>query len=86
MPDQQNDSNKPGTGETSPAPVSAETASLLSLIDRLSSLIERSDLIELEVESGDTGIVLRKPAALAPLAAVATAAEPAASEIGRAHV
>jgi acetyl-CoA carboxylase biotin carboxyl carrier protein len=79
MPDQQNDSNKPGTGETSPAPVSAETASLLSLIDRLSSLIERSDLIELEVESGDTGIVLRKPAALAPLAAVATAAEPAAS-------
>jgi acetyl-CoA carboxylase biotin carboxyl carrier protein len=80
MPDQQNESNKPGTGETPPAPVSAETASLLGLIDRLSSLIERSDLIELEVESGDTGIVLRKPAALAPLAAFAAAPEaPAAT-------
>jgi len=59
-----------------PAPMSAETASLLSLIDRLGSLLERSDLIELEVESGETGIVLRKPSALMPVA-VAAAAAPA---------
>ena len=59
-----------------PAPMSAETASLLSLIDRLGSLLERSDLIELEVESGETGIVLRKPSALMP-GAVAAAAAPA---------
>ena len=40
-------------------------ASLLALIDRLAALLERSDLTELEVESGGTGLVLRKPAALA---------------------
>jgi acetyl-CoA carboxylase biotin carboxyl carrier protein len=52
--------------------MSAETASLLSLIDKLGSLLERSDLVELEVESGDTGIVLRKPAALAqPMTSIA---------------
>jgi acetyl-CoA carboxylase biotin carboxyl carrier protein len=71
---------------------SEEAASLLALIDRLGALLERSDLIELEVEAGETGIVLRKPSALAPLAAAsgstpapadtaggpgATAAEPA---------
>jgi acetyl-CoA carboxylase biotin carboxyl carrier protein len=39
---------------------------LLALIDRLAALLDRSDLTELEVESGDTGLVLRKPAALAP--------------------
>ncbi len=52
--------NKPADA----APMSAETASLLELIDRLGSLLERSDLMELEVESGETGIILRKPAAL----------------------
>jgi acetyl-CoA carboxylase biotin carboxyl carrier protein len=46
--------------------MSAETASLLGLIDKLDSLLERSDLVEIEVEAGETGIVLRKPAALAP--------------------
>jgi acetyl-CoA carboxylase biotin carboxyl carrier protein len=46
-------------------PISPETASLLGLIDRLGSLLERTDLVELEVEAGDTGIVLRKHAALA---------------------
>ena len=62
------------------APMSEETASLLGLIDRLGSLLERSDLVELEVESGETAIVLRKPAALTPAAGVAAAsgtAEPA---------
>jgi acetyl-CoA carboxylase biotin carboxyl carrier protein len=64
-------------------PVSAETASLLGLIDKLSSLLERSELTELEVEAGETGIVLRKPSALMPTnvaaAAVATPAAEAAS-------
>jgi len=53
--------------------MSPDTASLLGLIDKLGSLLERSDLVELEVESGETGIVLRKPSALAPVAAVAAA-------------
>jgi acetyl-CoA carboxylase biotin carboxyl carrier protein len=55
------------------ASMSPETASLLGLIDKLGSLLERSDLVELEVESGETGIVLRKPAALAPIAVTAPA-------------
>jgi acetyl-CoA carboxylase biotin carboxyl carrier protein len=41
-------------------------ASLLALIDRLSALLDRSDLAELEVQVGATGLVLRKPQALAP--------------------
>jgi hypothetical protein len=53
--------------------MSPETASLLGLIDKLGSLLERSDLVELEVESGETGIVLRKPAALADGAVAAAA-------------
>jgi acetyl-CoA carboxylase biotin carboxyl carrier protein len=57
-------------------PGNAGDASLLGLIDRLGSLLERSDLTELEVEVGGTALVLRKPAALAPLAAAAVA-EPA---------
>ncbi len=48
-------------------------------MDKLTALLERSDLSEIEVESGGTGIVLRKPAApvaltaAAPTAAAATA-------------
>jgi acetyl-CoA carboxylase biotin carboxyl carrier protein len=53
--------------------MSPETASLLGLIDRLGALLERSDVVELEVEAGETGIVLRKPAALAPVAAAPAA-------------
>jgi acetyl-CoA carboxylase biotin carboxyl carrier protein len=68
-----------GAGTPEPSPVSPETASLLSLVDRLGALLEKSDLVEIEVEAGETGIVLRKPAALAPtvVAAAAPAAEPA---------
>ena len=40
--------------------------SLLALIDQLSSLLERSELTELEVQVGSTGLVLRKPSAVAP--------------------
>ena len=49
--------------------LSAADASLLALVDRLAGLLERSDLLELEVEAGGTGIVLRKAAALAAPAA-----------------
>lgn len=38
-------------------------AELLALIDRLAELLERSDLSELEIESGGTGLILRKPLA-----------------------
>jgi acetyl-CoA carboxylase biotin carboxyl carrier protein len=45
-----------------------DDARLLGLIDRLAALLDRSDLTELEVEAGGTGLVLRKPSALAPVA------------------
>ena len=44
-------------------PLDGEDAELLGLIDRLAELLERSDLTELEVESGGTGLVLRKAVA-----------------------
>lgn len=53
---------------------------LLALIDRLATLLDRSDLTELEVESGGTGLVLRKPSALAPISVASVAASsPAAT-------
>jgi acetyl-CoA carboxylase biotin carboxyl carrier protein len=53
---------------------------LLALIDRLAALLDRSDLTELEVEAGGTGLVLRKPSALAPITVASVAASsPAAS-------
>jgi len=55
---------------------------LLGLIDRLAALLDRSDLTELEVESGGTGLVLRKPSALAPITvASVAAASPAAAAV-----
>jgi acetyl-CoA carboxylase biotin carboxyl carrier protein len=48
--------------------------SLLDLIDRLAALLDRTELTELEVQVGATGLVLRKPSALAPAAAVAVPA------------
>jgi len=68
------------------APRGHDDAELLGLIDRLAVLLDRSDLIELEVEAGSTGLVLRKPAALAPVAVAAPAvvggAEAAPSAVG----
>jgi acetyl-CoA carboxylase biotin carboxyl carrier protein len=58
-----------------PAAVAAESAAdadLLALIDRLAGLLERSDLSELEVEAGGTGLVLRKPVAVAAATVAAT--------------
>ncbi len=65
-----------------PAAASGADAELLGLIDRLAELLHRSDLVELEVESGGTGLVLRKavaqPAYAAPAPAAAAPAGPAA--------
>lgn len=47
------------------APLDPADASLLALVDRLGSLLERSDLSELAVEAGGTRLVLRKPVAIA---------------------
>jgi len=63
------------TDDATPDPPRAEDdVELLGLIDRLAALLDRSDLTELEVESGGTGLVLRKPSALAPVAMAAAAA------------
>ena len=75
------------TDESAPAaapePRDGGDVELLGLIDRLAELLERSDLSELEVESGGTGLILRKPVAIAvaaPVAAGATSTSAAASE------
>jgi acetyl-CoA carboxylase biotin carboxyl carrier protein len=55
---------------------------LLGLIDRLAELLERSDLTELEVESGGTVLVLRKPvAAVALVPATAAASSTGSSTV-----
>jgi acetyl-CoA carboxylase biotin carboxyl carrier protein len=56
-----------------PTDMEAGDASLLGLIDRLGAILERSDLTELEVESGRTTVILRKPIALVAPIAAATA-------------
>jgi len=60
----------------------AEAAELVVLIDRLEAVLAASNLTELEVEVGETALVLRKPAALpaevaaaAPVAREGVAAE-----------
>jgi acetyl-CoA carboxylase biotin carboxyl carrier protein len=50
-------------------PADPADVALLGLVDRLSTLLDRSELTELEVEIGGTGITLRKPSALAPTVA-----------------
>ena len=61
----------PGSGASSSGPAAAAALggadrSLLGLVDRLAVLLERSELTELEVEAGGTGLVLRKASALHP--------------------
>ena len=51
-----------------------EVTRLVSLVDRLERLLERSGLSELEVEHDDTTVVLRTPAAVAPTVVAASAA------------
>ncbi len=59
-----------------PAAHDAGDVELLALIDRLADLLDRSDLSELEVEAGGTGVVLRKPIAVAVVAAGAATPMP----------
>ena len=51
----------------SPPELEPGDASLLALVDRLGSLLDRSELSELAVESGGTRLVLRKPPATASM-------------------
>jgi acetyl-CoA carboxylase biotin carboxyl carrier protein len=55
---------------------------LLALIDRLAAMLERSDLSELEVGSGGTDVILRKPSAIAAAPIVVAAGSPAAGPGG----
>jgi acetyl-CoA carboxylase biotin carboxyl carrier protein len=65
-----------GAPQQAPAGLSATDASLLALIDRLNTVLERGDLGELEVSAGGTTIILRAPSAVAvPVAVGAPAAE-----------
>ena len=57
-----------------PEPRDGGDVELLALIDRLADLLDHSDLSELEVEAGGTGIVLRKPVAASAASAAAFAA------------
>ena len=57
-----------------PLPTDPADVALLGLIDRLAALLERSELTELEVEMGGTGLVLRKPISVEVPAVAAAAA------------
>ena len=65
----------PSAPEPAPVPPVRDPvdADLLGLIDRLTAILERSDLTELEVQVGETGLVLRKPTAFAPPAGPSSA-------------
>jgi acetyl-CoA carboxylase biotin carboxyl carrier protein len=65
-----------------PSTLDAGDSSLLNLIDRLAGLLERTELSELEIQVGATGLVLRKPSALAPAAPVAVAVPSPAADGG----
>ena len=61
-------------GDASPAtPADPADASLLALVDRLTAILERSELGELEVSAGETTIILRSPAAIERQVAVTAA-------------
>ncbi len=71
---------EPATADGTNPPHDDGDRDLLGLIDRLATLLDRSDLTELEVESGGTGLVLRKPSALTPITVTSlSAASPAAT-------
>jgi acetyl-CoA carboxylase biotin carboxyl carrier protein len=62
------DAALPGEGTDATGGLSGPDGDLLALIDRLAELLHKSDLTELEVESGGTGVVLRKAVAVAAVA------------------
>lgn len=62
-----------------------QVAELVALVDRLERLLERSALSELEVEVGQTTVILRTPAAIAAASGTASPA-PADDPAGEAVV
>ena len=69
------------------AATSTDTKGLIGLIDRLEALLNASELSEIEIEAGETALVLRKPVAIVASAAPAgAAASPAAAPTGGAAV
>ena len=68
-----------GTGGL-PVDLGPEDASLLALVDRLGSLLDRSDLSEIAVEAGGTRLVLRKPSAFPTVVATAPGSAAAGCE------
>lgn len=73
------DDGSPATAAAAPPTTDAGDAALLALVDRLAAVLEGSDLAELEIQVGGTGLVLRKPVAT-PIAAPAPALVPAPSD------
>jgi acetyl-CoA carboxylase biotin carboxyl carrier protein len=63
------DLDRPRTADASASATSGQDGSLLAILDRLTALLERSDLTEIEVEAGGTGLILRKAVVIAPVAA-----------------
>ncbi len=74
---------EPVPAEPQAPPVNESDRALLALVDRFAAILDRSELTELEVEIGGTGLTLRKPEAIAPPPA-ATAVAPAAASAGTA--
>jgi acetyl-CoA carboxylase biotin carboxyl carrier protein len=80
LPADELEAEQPPAAEPSPIADPGD-ASLLALIDRLAAMLDRTELTELEVQVGSTGLVLRKPSAFAPVAEpAAPAATPADAE------
>jgi acetyl-CoA carboxylase biotin carboxyl carrier protein len=72
---------RPGADPSADLPaVDPGDVALFGVIDRLAAILDHSDLVELEVQVGETGLTLRKPAALAPAVAVAAPGPPEAAQ------
>ncbi|HYI22616.1 MAG TPA: biotin/lipoyl-containing protein [Candidatus Limnocylindrales bacterium] len=56
-----------------------DTSGLIDLIDRLETLLNESELSEIEVEAGGTTVLLRKPSAVGPAPAAVGDSQAAAS-------
>jgi acetyl-CoA carboxylase biotin carboxyl carrier protein len=55
----------PDADDVPAPPTDPGDVALLGLVDRLAAILDRSELTELEVQVGGTGLVLRKPVAVA---------------------
>lgn len=71
-----------GAGDSTkdaPRPLGGDVAGLVGLIDRLEALLNSSELSELEIEVGETALVLRKPGALVSAVDPVPGSQPLAS-------